>query len=168
MKILLVYSSLTGNTKKLAEKLFEIMPEDTEIYKVEDAPEPDNYDLVCVGFWADRENADKKAQEFMKKISSKNVFLFATLGAYPDSEHAVKTMKNAKSIVQERNTVVGEFICQGKVDENLVKRFSQLPPEHPHGMTAARKARIEEASKHPNEDDFSKARQVLGLTIQKI
>ncbi len=58
MKCLVVYSSVTGNTRKVAEAIFQAMPPDSEIFPVESAPAPDAYDFVAVGFWGDRGTAD--------------------------------------------------------------------------------------------------------------
>jgi flavodoxin len=168
MKILVTYSTLTGNTKKVAEAILKVMPEGTDIFPIEEAPAPEQYDLICLGFWANRENADNKAQNYMNQIKNKKVALFATLGAYPDSEHALKTMENAKANLHEENDVVGTYMCQGKVDEKLIKRFAELPADHPHGMTPERKARIEEASKHPNSEDFKKAQEIFGDVLAKL
>ena len=161
MRSLLTYSSLTGNTKQVAEAILKVMPEGTDFYPIEEAPSPELYDYICIGFWADRENADKKSQDYMNKINGKKVALFGTLGAYPNSEHAQKTMDNAKEILAGKNEILGEFLCQGKVDPRLVKRFAELPADHPHGMTPERKARLEEASKHPNEEDFKNAQRIF-------
>ncbi|WP_026478643.1 flavodoxin family protein [Alkaliphilus transvaalensis] len=167
MKTLVTYSSLTGNTKRVAEAILEVMPEGTAIYSVEEAPSPENYDLIIVGFWADRTNADKKAQKYMEQIKGKKVAIFGTLGAYPDSDHAKETMKNARELVKE-NEILGDFLCQGKVDPKLVARFENLPADHPHGMTPERKARLQEASKHPNEEDFIKAKKIFTEILKSI
>lgn len=47
MKALVVYSSKTGNTKKVAEAVHGVFPHGTDLYRVEDAPSPDNYDLIA-------------------------------------------------------------------------------------------------------------------------
>lgn len=167
MKTLLTYSSLTGNTKKVAEAIFEVMPQGTELYPVDEAPAPEEYDFIVVGFWADRENADKKAQNYLQKIKGKKVALFGTLGADPDSNHALGTMENAKKLVSD-NLIVGEFMCQGKIDPKLTERLKSLPSDHPHAMTPERMARHLEASKHPNETDFARAKEVFSKIIAEL
>lgn len=169
MKTLVTYSSLTGNTKMVAEAILRVMPEGTDFCPVEEAPNPEAYDFIALGFWADRENADKRAQGYINRIKDKKVALFMTLGAYPDSQHALNTMENAKMLVIENsNEVVGEFMCQGKVDPRLVERFTKLPADNPHGMTPERKARLDEAAKHPNEDDLQKAQTAFIGIVAKL
>ena len=149
MKILVVYSSRTGNTRKVAETIFDILPEPKELFSVEDAPSPDLYDFIAVGFWVNRGMADEKAQEYMKRIKGKKVGVFATLGAYPNSSHAREVLNRAREIL-DGNDVLGEFICQGKIDPYILDK---MPKDGAHTMTAERKVRIEEAKKHPNETD---------------
>ncbi len=167
MKTLLTYSSLTGNTKKVAKAIFEVMPEGTEIYSVQEAPSPMDYDFIVVGFWADRTNPDKKAQNYMEQIKGKKVALFGTLGAAPDSDHARETIENAKKIV-ESNEIVGEFMCRGKIDPKLTERLKNLPANHSHGMTPERMVRHLEASKHPSEEDFARAKRVFLKIISSL
>jgi len=161
MKSLVIYSSKTGNTQAVANAILEIMPEECGIFTVEEAPEPDSYDLIAMGFWVDRGTADAKAQVYMKKIHNQKVILFATLGAYPDSDHARDCMARAALLMDSSNELLGTFICQGKLDNKLVEGFKTLPKDHPHALTPERIARHQEASKHPNEEDFSKAKGIF-------
>lgn len=60
MKTLVIYSSLTGNTKKVARAVAEVLPECTML-PVEEAPSRvDGYDLVAVGYWVDKGMPDGK------------------------------------------------------------------------------------------------------------
>lgn len=158
MNSMVVYSSKTGNTKKIAEAIYEILPEPAAIFPVESAPAPDDYDFIAMGFWVDKGTADQAAMNYMKSIKGKKIGLFMTLGAYPDSEHAAGSMANAKEYVAD-NEILGDFICQGKVDPRLVSWMEKNQGDHPHAMNPERKARLEEAAKHPNEQDCRKAQE---------
>jgi len=168
MKTLVVYSSLTGNTKQVAEAIHEVFGQKASLFPVEQAPVADGYDLVVVGFWVDRGAADKKAQAYITGLHDKKVALFATLGANPESEHARKSMDNTSVLLADDNQLVGSFICQGKVDPKLIEQFKQLPEGHPHGMNAERRARHDETSKHPNAADLANAKDVFRAIQQKL
>ncbi|MCK5108722.1 MAG: flavodoxin family protein, partial [Methanosarcinales archaeon] len=157
MRTLVVYSSRTGNTKKVADAIYGIMPEGSKIAPVKDDPNFEDYDFVVLGFWVDKGLPDKKAQEYMRKIKGKKVGLFATLGADPDSEHANDCMKHASEMVRSDNDLIGHFISQGKVDPKLIKMFGKLPPDHPHALTPKQVSRHERASTHPDQDDLRNA-----------
>ena len=53
MKILVAYSTKTGNTKKVAEAIAQALP-GAELHDVTTAPAPDAYDFVAMGFWVDK------------------------------------------------------------------------------------------------------------------
>lgn len=156
MKMLVTYSSKTGNTRKIAEAIHQALPE-AELYPVEEAPDAHDYDLVFVGFWVDRGTADEQAAGYLRCISGKSVALFATLGAYPDSDHARESLDKAAQIIPNC-LVVDRFICQGAVAPKLIAWMSQLPPEHPHAPDAARIQRWQDAERHPDETDLHNAR----------
>lgn len=168
MKTLIVYSSLTGNTKKVAAAIKAAFGEEADMLPVEEQPPADGYDLVAVGFWVDRGTADQKARDYISGLGHKKVALFATLGAYPDSEHARQSMASAVALLNDSNQFIGSFICQGKVDPQLVEQFKNLPAGHPHAMTPERAARHEEAAKHPDEADLANAKRVFAEFRQKM
>lgn len=91
--------------------------------------------------------------------------LFATVGADPNSEHAQRSMANARALLDSSNTILGDFICQGKVDPKLLETFRHLPADHPHGINLERLARHKAASTHPDEEDLAKAKQVFQQMI---
>ncbi|MDR1933922.1 MAG: flavodoxin family protein [Spirochaetales bacterium] len=157
MKALVVYSSRTGNTEKIARAIHAAMPRGTGLAGPRDAPDPEGFDFIALGFWVDKGNADAQSLEYIKKIREKKVGLFMTLGARPDSEHAKKCMNSVKALLEPRNTVIREFVCQGKIDPALTKMFESFPADHPHAMTDERRARHEEAAKHPDENDLARA-----------
>ena len=162
MKNLVVYSSKTGNTQKIAAAVFEVLPEPKEIFSVEAAPPPDPYDFIAMGFWVNQGTADAKAQEYMKRINGKKVGVFATLGAYPNSSHACEALSRAGELL-DGNDVLGEFICQGKIDPDLLDK---MPKDGVHAMTPERTVRIEEAKKHPNETDCRYAQNAFREMLQ--
>ena len=62
MKSLVVYSSRTGNTRKIAEAVAEALP-GCHLHPVEEAPQPEGYDLVAVGYWVDKGMPDDAAKK---------------------------------------------------------------------------------------------------------
>lgn len=157
MKMAVVYSSRTGNTKKIAEAIAaELLG--AICVEVTQAPDPAHFDLIAVGFWAKRGSADLAAQAYMKKITGKNVITFFTLGAYPDSDHAQQCVTAANACYGENCRVLGTFWCQGAVDPRLVAHRLNHSEKAKHPITPARRKRWADAAMHPNEDDVAAAR----------
>jgi flavodoxin len=156
-----VYSSKTGNTRKLAEGIhrgLEARGIEAAIAPVEDAPQAAAW--VLAGYWVDRGTADKKALKYLKSLKGARVGLFGTLGAYPDSQHAADTARKVEALVGKKNRCLGTFLCQGKIDPKIIEFFKKLPLGHPHGMNEERIKRHAEAAKHPNDDDIAAALEV--------
>lgn len=159
MKNVVVYSTRTGNTKKVAEAIACAIPGEVEIYEAKEAPKDFSaYDVVFVGFWADRGNANEESAKILKNLHHDKVAIFGTCGAYGDSQHAKDCLAAASALVPEGTHVESTWICQGKVDPELVKAMAAMFPEgHPHSMTPERIARLKEAEKHPSAEDLKSA-----------
>ena len=99
MKALVVYSSRTGNTRKIAEAIAAVLP-GCEIHPVESAPAPEGYDLVAVGYWVDKGMPDAQAKAYLETVRDAKVALFGTLGAWPDSDHARDCIAQGEALEQ--------------------------------------------------------------------
>ncbi|MBQ2731875.1 MAG: flavodoxin family protein [Opitutales bacterium] len=161
MKTLIVYSSKTGNTRKVAEAIHAVLPAGTDIFPVSEAPEPDAYDFVVVGYWVDRGTANTEMAAYMPKIRGKKVGIFFTLGAYPHSQHATDSFEAGTKLLSEGCEVVAKFWCQGAIDPKLTSWMSKLPAEHPHSPNPERLRRWEEAAKHPDAADLEAAQSAF-------
>ncbi|MFZ5758195.1 MAG: flavodoxin family protein [Thermodesulfobacteriota bacterium] len=128
MKSLIVFSSQSGNTKKLAEAVAEELPGIKELVAVENAPDHfDDADLLAVGFWLMGGKPDPKSSEFLSKTAGKKLFLFATHGAARDSAHARAAMEHAMRLAQGAQ-VVGTFSCQGAVQSAVMEKAAAKNP----------------------------------------
>ena len=159
MKGLIVYSSRTGNTERIARAVLEAAPPETELYPVREAPNPDGYAWVFVAFWVDRGSADEDTRAFLVGLKGTAVGLFGTLGAYPDSEHARDVEAAVRESIGSDNRVLGCCLCQGKIDPKLTEMFKRFPSDHPHAWTPERAQRHADAASHPDEDDLRAARE---------
>lgn len=161
MNILVVYSTRTGNTRKVGQAIFDALPEHKTFLSVEEAEgESFFYDLVFAGFWAYRKSADQASRYFLSRMQCANAALYATAGAYPDSEHARLCLIHGTALLPSGTNLWGSFICQGRVDPaSAARTAARYPMGHPHSMTPERRKRLEDASSHPDEADLERARQ---------
>lgn len=158
-KTLIAYSSLTGNTKLVAEKIFEIVEGDKKLVSLNDIKDinTDEFNRIIVGFWVDKGIADKRTREFIKKLSGKEIAYFGTLGADPESEHGHTVNERVTKLCSEKNEFLGGFLCRGKISPKLVEKMGKFPLKLVHPLTPERLQRIEDAKPHPNAEDFEKA-----------
>ncbi|MCK5163303.1 MAG: flavodoxin family protein [Desulfobacula sp.] len=155
MKTLIVYSSQSENTKKLADTIYEGMEGETDIFPVDEAPSSQGYDLTAVGFWLMAGKPDPKTSEYLAKTGKGDrLFLFATHGAAAGSDHVKNATNHAISLTNEAD-IAGIFTCQGEVNPKVLEKVKQKP-EPPVWIADA-----DQAVGHPNEDDFSALKQVI-------
>lgn len=169
MKSLIVYSSRTGNTRKIAEAIAAVLP-GCAVHPVESAPAPEGYDLIAVGYWVDKGMPDAQAKDYLERVHDGNVALFGTLGAWPDSDHAKDCIRQGEALVnapERGNKVLGTYLCQGKVDPKIVAMMQKMASDV-HPMTPERKARLEEAVRHPDEADCLRAQEAFRAFAEQV
>ena len=76
----IVFNSPTGNTKKLADTIYAVLakencdyfgaPKEGELYS----------EMLYIGFWTDKGNADKSTLTLLSTLRNKKIFLFGTAG----------------------------------------------------------------------------------------
>lgn len=161
MKILIAYSSKTGNTESVAEAINEVI-ENGVLMNIEDNPNPEDYDGIIVGYWADKGEADELADNFMDRIKNKPCGVFATLGAYPDSDHGKKIINyGIEKLENNGNKVLKTFVCQGRMAKTLKEKFEQYPKGHRHHPNSLSIKRHIDAMTHPHERDFNNAKETF-------
>ncbi len=166
MKFLITYSTRTGNTRKIAEALFRAAPEGSRLSPMEEAPSPDDFDILFIGYWMDKGGPDSKAKAYLSSLHEKKIVLFETLGADPSSEHAYTGFANAALQLAPDCRILGLFASQGAIDPQLLSMMRKLPAGSPHNSPQM-KALAEEAAKHPSSEDLARAEAYMKQFIKK-
>lgn len=73
MKYSIVFSSVTGNTKKLSETIKNKVD---ECYFGKPCDEALDADVIFVGFWTIGNSCGSDIKSFIEKLSGKKVFIF--------------------------------------------------------------------------------------------
>ncbi|MDY6933489.1 MAG: flavodoxin family protein [Spirochaetota bacterium] len=154
MKSLVVYSSQTGNTRKLAQTVFDALTGEKDIFPIDKAPNPSGYDFIALGFWLKGGKPIQESMEYLSKIKEKSLFLFATHGAATGSMHVLKAMDYAKNQVLD-SKIVGIFSCQGEMSPDFIEKIQQKsdPPEW--------SADAPKAKGHPNKSDLEELNRII-------
>jgi flavodoxin len=154
MSALVLFSSKTGNTRKLAQTVFDNLPGEKVMLPVDEAPDLSAYDLVAVGFWLQGGQPDPKTAAVLPKVAGRRLFLFATHGAATDSEHAANAMAQARSLAPKAQ-VVGTFSCPGEVDPAFLEKARAKNPQPPWIKNAPA------AIGHPDRADLDRLAQTV-------
>jgi flavodoxin len=166
MKSLVVYSSRTGNTKKVAQAIYEVLPEPKDVFPVEESPDPNGYGFLALGFWVDKGRPDAKIVSYMARVKNIPVGLFGTLGANPASKHAEECIRHAAALLWDAR-VLGTFMCQGRIDPGVIEAMKQTAADI-HRMTPERITRIKMAATHPNDMDLKNAQNAFRRMVEKV
>lgn len=170
MRTLVLYSSRTGNTKKVAQAIAGALPSGTPCLPVSQAPaDLAAYDLVFLGYWVDRGTANAEARAVMEGLHNEHIALFATLGADPRSEHGKMCLEHGMALLPDQDAIVGTFLCQGAVDPKVIEMmYKQFPAGHPHGKSPERDALHARAAVHPDEQDLRDAADFAASVLKRL
>lgn len=120
MKALVLYSSQTGRTKKFAEAICSVLPENTVLLPMEDAPESlDEYDIVFAGIWFLDYRLDSISREVLKKMTAKRVAFFATMHRDLYSDEISKGLRMAVDLLPPQVDVFGTYVSS--IDEAIAR-----------------------------------------------
>ena len=159
----IVYSSRTGNTRLLAETIKNALPERGCTYFGAPCPEGGGADLVFAGFWTDKGTCPGEMGEFLKGLRGKKVFLFGTAGFGAAPEYFSRILSQAEQFLDGSNTVVGTFMCQGKMQPAVRRRYEAMLEKTPGdagilGMIN----NFDMALSHPDSGELWRLAQTVG------
>ena len=158
----IIFSSLTGNTKQLAETIRAALPAEGCDYL--GAPETAELrsEMLYVGFWTDKGNADSAALRLLSRLKGKKIFLFGTAGFGGSAAYFKKILDHVRQSIDPSSLVIGEYMCQGKMPQPVRDRYMKMKaqPEHPANIDALIE-NFDRALSHPDEDDLDRLRKII-------
>ena len=161
MKYAIVYSSLTGNTAMLAEKLQQTLPAEDCVYFGVPA-EGVEVPLVLAGFWTDKGDCDQKSAAFLEGLRNTSVFLFGTAGFGGSQAYYHTILQRVRGHLDASVKVVGTFLCQGKMGDGVRQRLEgQLAKAPEDAKTRAMLENFENAKTHPDQADLDALQQAV-------
>lgn len=159
MKSLIIYSSLTGNTKKIAEAIAKEV-EDAELLRVQDV-EPSmlaHFDVIYIGYWVDKGDCDQASLKVMSHITNQRIVLFGTTGASSSSTAYYEMIKHKVETHIPQVHLLGHLLLQGSVSDKLIDRYRAQAKEHPEDEHLMQQiAAYEKGQSHPDEADIKEA-----------
>ena len=141
----ILFSSMTGNTKELADAIREILPEDPQS------------EILYIGFWTDKGTADEATTTLLKSLRNKKIFLFGTAGFGGSEEYYQKVLHNVRENIDPSNQIVGEYMCQGKMPMAMRERYVKMKedPNHKPNLDMLIE-NFDRALSHPDKADLEK------------
>lgn len=160
MKISIIYSSITGNTKLIASAIKDALSGKNIVYfgpVGNDLPEADIY---IIGSWTDKGNGSKQIIDFIKNIKNKKIAYFGTAGYKKDKEYYATLFSRIKDNIDSSNEILGYFYCQGKMPIAVRERYVNLLKENPDDANLEVSVKnFDEALNHPDDKDILDAKK---------
>lgn len=153
MKAMVVYSSRTGNTKKVANGIFAGIPgESKDIQNLEDYDGKDA-EVFFVGFWTDKGTCDEETGAFLRSLHGQKVFLFGTAGFGESQEYFSRILARVSECLDGTNDCIGSYMCQGRMPEAVRRRYESMMEKEPERMAMLIR-NFDNALSHPDEKDL--------------
>ena len=154
MKILVAYMSKTGNTRKVAEAMFEEIDGEREMKPVDEVESIEGYDIAFLGFPIHGEGPDKKTAKLLEKhcINGRNVVLFITHAAPEDGQDLPPMLEKLKQAACGAN-IVDMFDCQVEL-ARAIKLFMSIMPNAKYRLWAKQ----DNSQGQPDEARLDRAR----------
>jgi flavodoxin len=163
MKVLVAYMSWTGNTKKIAEAIYDAIPQPKEIKQVEDVTSLEGYDLAFLGFPVHAFGPDEQAKTFLEThVKDRSIALFVTHMAPKHSPALQGIIQKFRDAAVGAN-IVGVFDCQGQACEE-VKTFMLNSP-NPRLRSAAE---ADSSQGQPDTTRLERARTFANETVNRL
>ena len=158
MSYAIVFSSKTGNTRLLADTLRASLPQNECTYFGAPAPEALEAETLYIGFWTDKGHADDTLTAFLQTLKGKRVFLFGTAGFGGSAEYFEQILAAVQKSLDESNTVIGTYMCQGKMPQSVRDRYQGMEDSP---RRTAMLVNFDQALSHPDQDDLEKLKTVV-------
>ena len=187
----IVFSSRTGNTAELAEAVREALPEGTCEYfgSVNGAvgggfgSDGRGYagadcgrtgsaipasETLFVGFWTNQGVADQATQKLLAQLRNRKIFLFGTAGFGGSEAYFQAILDKTKAFIDDSNTVIGTYMCQGKMPLSVRERYVKMKeqPDHMPNIDAMIE-NFDKALSHPDADDLVKLTESVSEAIEQ-
>lgn len=161
MSYAIVYTSLTGNTARLAQALRDALPAADCLYFGAPDAAALAADTIYAGFWTDKGTCDKPMEDFLRSLTNQKAFLFGTAGFGGAPTYFDQILARVRGNLADGVTLLGGWMCQGKMPQSVRDRYAAME-ESPR-----RTAMIENFDKaltHPDEADLA----ALCAAVQKV
>ncbi len=131
MRVLVAYLSQTGNTRRVAEAIYEEIEAEKEIKPLSEVESLEGYDLAFIGFPIHASKPAAEAKAFLEeKARGKKVAVFVTHAAPEGHEETQRYLENCRASLNEAD-LVGMFDCQGELAQAIIDMLSKSEnPEH--------------------------------------
>ena len=162
MKVQIIYSSISGSTKRLAQSIYDgLLTDQKSIHDLKDGVPLLDGDIILFGYWGKSGDPNNEMKALLNTVKGKTTGVFCTLGYYADSSHAFDTVQSGIRMLEKHNEIICSYVCNGAVSPDLMEEHKI--PEHP---TQQKEIRWEMIENHPTKAECDLASERFNERIQ--
>lgn len=151
----IVFSSKTGNTALLAEKIKEQLSSESICYFGKPSQEGAEAETIFIGFWTDKGMCDDTLKPFIESLNNKNIILFGTAGFGGSEAYFNQIIQRVAVLISDSCSLKGSYMCQGKMPSIVRQRYVQALEKDPsNSQLKAMLVNFDYALSHPNDNDL--------------
>ncbi len=129
MKVLVTYFSQTGNTRKVAQAIFDEARGAGELKEMQQVQSLDGFDLAFVGFPIQAYAPARPAADFLQKhAAGRRIALFVTHASPEDAPGVPGWLDNCRAAAAGA-MLAGVFDCQGELSEQVADFMTKSKDE---------------------------------------
>ena len=140
MNITVFYSSITGNTRKLAAYVAKSLEKDGYTVELEESSLPEDRDqtesilpdISILAFWCRRSGLDDISAGMLDSWKGRKIIGIGTIGGNAGGDYGDRVRSNVKEAIEKDNICLGVGICQGAVNLERIEKRRHLPRESKH------------------------------------
>lgn len=151
MRYAVLYQSKSGNTKLLAEEIFNSIDSDEKVIcDIDECDEIPAVDVYFVGFGIHNYSCSIDIANCMENIGVSKLALFATCGYMPTEQYKEKLEDNLEVWLPETAEYLGMYLCQGKVEFDRREIMISKMPQAENKM----REMFNQGCTHPDDEDL--------------
>jgi flavodoxin len=164
MNVLVAYMTKTGNTKKVAEAIFDEIADKKDIKPIDEVDSLQVYDVAFLGFPIHQMGPDKKTTKLLEKhcVNGRRIVLFITHAGPEDSPDLPPMLEKFLSAARGA-TLVDMFHCQGELAKGI-KRMMSIMPSAKFRMWA----KMDNSQGQPDQTRIDRARAFSRAVMKKL
>jgi len=166
MRVLVAYMSWTGNTKKIADAVFQGISAEKEMKTLDEVTDASGYDLIFVGFpiHGFGKPAEEAVSFLAERCAGKNVALFVTHSAPEDSPYVPPWLEACKEAAKG-SLLLGLSDFQGQIALEQVDLM--LQSSDPEALEIVRNV-VHSSLGQPDAARLDRARAFAGEILAKL
>ena len=157
-KALIIYASETGNTRKIANEIYDaVRLDEKELVDIRSFDGRIDADVFFVGYWVNHSTCSLEIMDLLSSLHGKHVAIFGTCGLDDSAHYYSRLEKNVTAFLPEDNNYLGAFYCRGKMPREIREKYVSARGSFEDDILDRMLSSFDQALTHPDKQDLLRA-----------